>query len=297
VVVTYHPDGGFADRIRRVARQVGTVVIVDNGSSEAETGRLRELAADPGIMLQLNAHNLGVATALNIGVQRAIDLGFGWVLLLDQDSYVNEDIVDELLAARNAYPDHESLAVIGSSFWDVNKEAPAEQRCPVDTLWEEVSNVITSGSLIPLAAHAVVGPFRDEFFIDHVDMEYCCRARAKGLRVIKTRKPLMSHAIGAYSQHRLLWAKKWTTNHSPDRRYYISRNDTVMLREYGNYPLGLWWLKSLRRRIQLCKRILLYEDRKAAKLVAVAQGWWDGVLGNMGPRNDRRRKADKAPSG
>ncbi len=296
VVVTYHPDDGFEGRIRRVALQVGRVVVVDNGSNETATSRLRQLAADPSIMLELNSHNLGVATALNIGVQRAIERGFGWVLLLDQDSYVNEDIVEELLAARDAYPDRERLAVIGSSFWDVNKEAAAQGPVRVDTLWEEASSVITSGSLIPLAAHAVVGPFRDEFFIDHVDMEYCCRARARGLRIIKTRKPLMSHAIGAYTQHRLFGKQKWTTNHPPDRRYYISRNDTVMLREYGNYPLGLWWLKSLRRRLQLCKRIVLYEDRKAAKVMAVAQGWWDGVFGNMGPRSDRRPKAGKAPN-
>ena len=32
---------------------------------------------------------------------------------------------------------------------------------------------------------------------------------------------------------------KWTTNHSPDRRYYIARNDTVMLREYGGYRVRL----------------------------------------------------------
>ena len=54
----------------------------------------------------------------------------------------------------------------------------------------------------------------------------------------------MSHAIGAYSQHSWLGMNKWTTNHSPDRRYYIARNDTVMLREYGNYVFGLWALKS-----------------------------------------------------
>jgi rhamnosyltransferase len=290
IAVTYHPDTGFADRIGRIARQVGAVVIVDNGSSEVETHMLRELATTPSVTLHLNRDNLGVASALNIGIQHAIARGYTWALLLDQDSCANEDMVQELLAARNAYPNHEKLAVIGSGFRDVNKETPADGQHPAPTLWEEVNNVITSGSLIPLSAHAVVGPFREEFFIDHVDLEYCSRARAKGLRIIKTRKPLMSHAIGAYTQHRWLWKKKWTTNHSPDRRYYFSRNDTVMLREYGNYPLGLWRLKSFRRCFRLCKRIALYEDSKAAKIIAVAQGWWDGVHGNMGPRSKRRSK-------
>src|SRR6202044_2225279 len=120
--------------------------------------------------------------------------------------------------------------------------------------WEEVKSVITSGSLIPLAVHAAVGAFRDEFFIDYVDSEYCFRARAQGYRVIRTTQPLMSHTIGAPTRHSLLGLSKWTTNHSPDRRYYIARNDTVMLREYGGYAFGSWALERLGRPPRACKR-------------------------------------------
>ena len=192
-------------------------------------------------------------------------------------------MVQELLAVQRAYPNTSELAVIGSGFRDVNKESPEETPDP-STPWEEVHNVITSGSLIPLAVFTTVGPFREEFFIDHVDLDYCSRARAKGFRIIKTRKQLMSHAIGAYTQHGWLWKKRWMSNHSPDRRYYFARNDTVMLRDYGNYPMGLWRLKSFRRCFRLCKRIALYEQMKGPKIVAVAQGWWDGIRGHMGPR-------------
>jgi rhamnosyltransferase len=138
--------------------------------------------------------------------------------------------------------------------------------------------------LIPLETHAAIGAFREEFFIDYVDTEYCFRARAKGYRVIRTRKPIMSHSIGAITRHRILWLNKWTFNHSPDRRYYIARNDTVMLREYGHYAMGLWVLKSFGRRVRLCKRIALYEEMKIPKIMAVAQGWWHGIRGHMGPR-------------
>lgn len=31
------------------------------------------------------------------------------------------------------------------------------------------------------------------------------------------------------------------------------------------------------------------EDLKVAKITAVAQGWWDGLRGNMGPRGSRRK--------
>jgi len=291
VVVTYHPDPQLPARLAGVLRQVGAVVIVDNGSGDAELKMLRELSADPKITLTLNSANLGIARALNIGMKRAAALNYAWVLLLDQDTIVDEDMVQALIGVYAAFPDKDRLAVIGSAFRDANvkpraagDQAQAHGGEREEPAWEDAECVITSGSLLPWSTHAAIGPFREEFFIDHVDIEYCFRARAKGFRVLKTRRPVMSHAIGATTEHNWLWLNKWTTNHSPDRRYYFARNDTVLLREYGNYRFGTWALKSLGRRIRMCKRIALYEQMKSRKMLAVAQGWWDGVRGRLGPR-------------
>ena len=307
IVVTYHPDSEFPDRLARILPQVGALVIVDNGSNEAELKMLREISAHPSITLVPNAENLGVARALNIGMQRAA-LNSSWALLLDQDSRVDADMVQSLLAVYAAFPDQDHLAVIGSGFRDLNggsqatdieihREAAAAGNARANA-WIEVESVITSGSLLPLKAHAAIGPFREEFFIDYVDTDYCFRARAQDLRVIKTREPHMSHAIGAATRHGLMWMDRWTTNHSPDRRYYGARNDTVMLREYGNYRFGSWALKSLGRRLRTCKRVALYEQMKAAKINAVMHGWWDGVRAHMGPRAraGRNKRKDGHPT-
>src|ERR1700721_2051462 len=84
VLVTYHPDPELPARLSRIAPQVGAIVIVDNGSADAELRMLREVAADPRIHLILNLENLGVARALNLGVQHAALLGYLLALLLDQ---------------------------------------------------------------------------------------------------------------------------------------------------------------------------------------------------------------------
>jgi rhamnosyltransferase len=290
VMITYHPDEALPDRLERIHPQVNRVIIVDNGSTDAERHMLRDLAPNPAIEVLFNAENLGVARALNIGIQRALALGYSSVLLLDQDSCVADDMIESLLAAHASFPDNERLAVIGSGF----KEIKPSPSIKLGDVWVEVESTITSGSLIPLATYSAIGPFRDEFFIDHVDAEYCYRARAKGYRVIKTRKELMSHAIGSPTQHAVLWTKKWTTNHSPDRRYYFARNDTVLLREYGNYVTIGWAWKSFCRSLRQCKRIALYENSKAAKIGAVIHGWWDGIHGRMGPRKQRRTPVSAA---
>ncbi len=285
IVVTYHPVREFPRVVERIVPQVGATVIVDNGSGDAELAMLREIAAHRSIHLLCNGANLGVATALNLGIQKAAALGYAWVLLFDQDSYANPGMALALDAVRAGFPDAAHLAVIGSGYDDELEIEPQPLATELGgKSWRDMESVITSGSLLSLAAFAAIGPFRDEFFIDHVDTEFCLRARLRGYRVIKTRSPLMSHAIGAPTTHRILWMEKRTTNHAPDRRYYFTRNDTVLLRERGRHPGGMWVLKALLRSLRTCKRILLYEQMKAAKLNAVMHGWWDGVRGRLGPR-------------
>jgi rhamnosyltransferase len=283
ILITYHPDEALPERLDRIHPQVNGIVIVDNGSTDAERQMLRDVASTRAIDVIFNGENLGVARALNLGIQRAAALGYPSVLLLDQDSLVADDMIETLMATRASFPEAERLAVIGSGFNEVKPSRDIGSPKPGDA-WVEVKSTITSGSWLPLAAYSVIGPFREELFIDHVDTDYCLRARAKGYRVIKTRRELMSHAIGSPTQHAMPWGKKWTTNHSPDRRYYFARNDTVMLREYGNYGTVGWIWKSLRRSLRQCKRIALYENDKPDKIGAVIHGWWDGVHGRLGQR-------------
>jgi rhamnosyltransferase len=295
VVVTHHPDSGFAGRVTRVHPQVGALVIVDNGSHDAELGMLRELAARGSVALLCNRENLGVAHALNVGVQRALAGGYSWALLLDQDTLVDPDMVERLLEAQASCPDGNRVAAVGSRVRDPTGRSTEPLRLDAKgEQWEEVESVITSGSLLSLPVYAALGGFRDEFFIDYVDTEYCFRARAAGYRIIETLRPLMSHTVGAPTPHKLLWSTTWTSNHSADRRYYIARNNTVLLREYGTSGRGPWQLKSIVRCLRLCKRIAYYEQDKFHKIAAVGAGWWDGIRGKMGPRRMAAGKASTA---
>ena len=299
VVVTYHPDSGFPSRLERMAAQVALTVIVDNGSGERAAMMLHDLAARPGVALLANAENLGIAQALNRGVRHAIDAGYAWAVLLDQDTEADATMVAALLTAHAAFPDAARVAVVGSRFRDTGGRPAASLMMPArGEEWQEVESVITSGSLLSLRNYAAIGAFREEFFIDYVDADYCLRARAAGFHIIETRQALMSHTVGAPTQHRMLGQAKWTSNHSPDRRYYIARNNTVLLREYGTAKGGSWRWKSVTRCVRLCKRIAFFENDKISKILAVAQGWWDAMHGTMGPRGKlaarpRARRGDR----
>jgi len=295
VVVTYHPDSGFAQRLRDILQQVVTAVVVDNGSADAQLEMLRELAGEHRVALVLNGANVGLARALNIGIEHAAALGFAWMVLLDQDTRIDADLVETLVAVRESFTDKVHLAVIGAAFREKHRHSTKIARFENrGSEWQEVEAAITSGSLLSLDAYERIGPFREDFFIDHVDTEYCARARARGYHVLKTLRPIMTHSIGKPTQHRLLWMKKWTSNHSADRRYYITRNHTVMLREGSGRISGSWALMGLLSALNACKRIALYEDAKRQKIAAVFSGWWDGVQGKMGPRNRQTRRASNS---
>jgi rhamnosyltransferase len=190
-------------------------------------------------------------------------------------------MVSTLASVYEEFPEKENLAIIGSNYKDSNggnlfiSTNRDDQRS-----WQEVKTVITSGSLLSLAAYSALGPFREEFFMDCVDLEYCLRARSHGFRIIVTRKPLMDHALGATTMHRLPWKRTGTSNHLPVRRYYMTRNLIVLVREYLRKE-PVWAMSTLYSRLKSTILICLFEKNKFRKLGFTAIGIIDGLFSNF----------------
>lgn len=280
VVVTYYPDSGFADRMERVAKQVGQIVIVDNRSQGESLGRIQEVVERLGIHLIPNASNEGIARALNAGVRWAASRGYRWVLTLDQDTLVAADMVSSLAHVFRSYPFPQKAAVVGSNYRDQFSK-PTLSDDPIEPGGyggKEVKTVLTSGSLISVDAFDSIGGFREDFFMDCVDHEYCLRARSHGYRILMTAKPVMEHGPGDPSQHRLLWRKFRTSNHSISRRYFLARNSTILVREYAISEPG-WILYYLWEYAKSMLLLCLFETHRAAKLKGSIRGCIDGILG------------------
>ena len=278
VVVTYHPDGSFAERFEPVARQVGAVLIVDNNSGPAAVSMLREAAARLGMDLILNSENVGLAAALNIGVARAIAGGYEWALLFDQDTAPGANVFEGLREVYDGFPRKDKLAVIGANYSEPHtRKLRFSQVIPNGCSWRERRVVITSGSLLSLTAYRTLGPFRNEYFIDCVDLEYCLRARSKGFEVIATNKALMVHGIGQPTMHRLPWREIDVSNHSRFRRYYMVRNNVDLAKKYF-FREPAWVLASLWTRLKSVLALCAFEEDKLAKVRYAVIGLFDGLL-------------------
>lgn len=283
-IVTYQPDAGFPERVARIAHQVDSVVIIDNNSNSCVVSMLEDLASQRNIHLIVNDENLGLATALNQGMRWAMERRCQWVLLFDQDTVPEDSMVETLMSVYDDFEPKRKLAVIGSNFYDINIQRVGFASRPNEVCsWAEKKTVITSGSLLSTAAFEAVGPFREEFFIDYVDHEYCLRARSMGFTIVLATKPIMKHAVGAATVHRLLWKNLSTSNHSPLRRYYVTRNHLILAREYLCKEPG-WVFATSYWLVKFNTRMLLFEDGRASKLRNVLLGIWHGLAGRM----DRR---------
>jgi rhamnosyltransferase len=274
VIVTYHPDGGIADRVRSLAGQVAEIAIWDNGSTAAELAPLVPLARDGTVDLIPGAHNVGIASVLNQAFALAADRGFGWVLVLDQDTTPRPNLLAEAGMAYDTFAARRP-AVVGSRR---HSEAPAS---PANERGEETAVAISAGAVHAVDVWRQLGGFRSDFFIDYVDVEYCLRARRAGYAVVRTAAPTTVHHIGRPTRHRRLRRSFTTTNHSANRRYYITRNRIAVWRAFARHEPSFVAVDMWAFAKELVK-IVSFERDRMTKLRSVASGMADAVRGRTG---------------
>lgn len=280
VIVTFHPDEQLKDRVDKILRQSGNVVMVDNNSSPMEIEMIKGIVSSMNnCFLIENGSNLGIAEALNRGVEFAKRKGSKWVLLFDQDTVIEDYMLESIYEVYAAYPEKDKIAVIGSNFTDTythkNVYGNEEDK---SSLWLEMLTVITSGSFIPIDVFDRIGYFRSDFFIDHVDDEFCLRAKYKGYKILLTRKETMRHSFGATTMHKFLWRRVGTSNHSPLRRYYMTRNHIVLIKEYLTREPA-WVIDTVFTRFKSFILMILFEEKRLLKLKAMLRGFINGLFG------------------
>lgn len=278
VVVAYFPDEKVEARLQAILPQVAKLVVVDNTPESAPPSPNLSAAGGERLHRILNHANRGVATALNQGLEYAIEQGFPWLLALDQDTQCYPDMVSIL--GRVYEGCRPRPAVIGSNYFDpLNHRLKVSLEGVAESL--EQKTVITSGSLVNTLIALQVNGFREDYFIDQLDHEFCLRIRAHGYRVVISAKPAMAHSVGRPGGAWLPFLGV-LPNHSPVRKYYIARNTVVTVAKYWKREPA-WCLRRMMRLFLGLAEMALLEDQRLRKVQAFAWGVWDGVHQRVGP--------------
>jgi rhamnosyltransferase len=281
LIVTYHPPASVLAEIATIRAQCARVIVIDNASDPAELGGLERLAAEaPDVELIRNATNVGLAAALNQGCRLAREQGFEWILLLDQDTDAFATMVEALHAAVLAHPHPERVGVVGSNHYD--ELGRLAHKPHANEPYRVVPFVITSGSLLRLAVLDEVGPFRDDMFIDYVDIEFGFRLEKHGRESLLCMTPTMRHIWGNPRRVRILGREIMVTNHSAFRRYFIVRNGIyVMTRYWPTFPLRCTW--GIATVFINASIVIATEPQRWRKAKAMFVGFWHGLFGRLGP--------------
>lgn len=269
-IVTYNPDiNRLKENIQAVSTQVGTILIVDNGSANFNdiANLIREFC-DKDIKLKANNSNKGIAAALKQIMDFAYENSYLWVLSLDQDSVVMSGLVSRYLLFLEENTD-KTIGILTCNIIDRNFEPITEQG---SYQYKEVQFCITSASFMSVNAYKILTGYDVKMFIDYVDFDICLQMKQKGFSTVKLNYDGVLHEVGKGKNVRLLFKKYIAYNHSVFRQYYMARNHIYLAYKYPNeVSLFKEWIREFRS----WAIIILYEDNKMKKIQSRIKGLKD----------------------
>ena len=285
IIVSYNPDNNLLDSINLLINQVEKIIIVDNGS-ESEKKKNINLIKDINnekIKIIFNQENLGIATALNIGVKDALKQGYNWILTMDQDSKVSSNMIEKMFEVYSTIDESERKDILSIFPNFVDERIQSIEENSEMNAYEYVDADITSGNLLKAEVFDKVGFFDDSLFIDLVDTDFCMRLNEENIKMIKVRDAILYHSLGESQTVKSIFGKFNTSNHSALRRYYMTRNRFYTWEKYKDLNSF-----TLNRDKKLFKKefikIILGEKDKINKIKMVFKGYKDykkGIRGKL----------------
>jgi len=286
VISAFHPPQDLPQRVRDLSKQVIHTVVVDDGSDlERNSSVLRELE-DLGCTVIRMPGNVGIAAALNAGIEAAIE---SWspdfVVTLDQDSALDPGYV---AAALDTYAEARAN---GINTGLVSAQSHNGLNVPLLTKrarFPEAFDPLQSGAVIPVSTFKTAGMLDERLFIDCVDSEFNLRVRSHGLATLVGKGCNMTHALG-HAQPMMLFGwhvtvlgvKRHVHSHAPFRVYYMTRNSIYLWRQYGaRFPV--WLIRRLCFQLESDVFRLLYGANRRGQYRAFIRGCLDGWLGRLG---------------
>lgn len=290
VIVLYNPDKKVLDSINTYIDDVDVLYAVDNSENDNSN-----LFKDEKIKYIPNYKNLGIAKALNIGANLAIENKYHYLLTMDQDSKFEKNGLKNLKLMIDNYsnnktlikefgPDSEKIGVF-SPVHVINNDTSIMGIS--DKEYDSPINVMTSGNIINLKIYKEINGFKDWFFIDCVDFDYCLNVRKHKYNIIRNNKIILNHELGNYVEKKFLGKTYSSFEHNHIRRYYIVRNRHYLYDLYKNDFRDYCELEKKCTKKEL-KLVWICESNKLKKTFYMLKGYLDYKRNKKGRLEERR---------
>lgn len=235
--------------LREVNTPDFTVILVDNDSQKPEGEVLKK--EFPEILLIQNPNNLGFSGGNNVGIRKALDMGFSHVLLLNNDTEVEPDFLEKMLHAQQS---EASIGVIQPMIYFLGEK---EKIWSAGGKWistyaraktlgdrENVDDYSPStdkldwatgcAMLVSREAILAAGLLNEQYFAYFEDVEWSLRIRQKGFEIKLASDATVYHEAGAASKK-----KGAEGTLSANVFYWNVRNQFLLLRGLNKPSKGL----------------------------------------------------------
>jgi GT2 family glycosyltransferase len=292
VIVNYNTSRYVADCLRSLgAEPVDRILVVDNGSKEADRENLgRVVASHERASVMLSASNLGFAAAANLGVRHLAPSDQDVIVVLNPDTRVGGgsltalaqavvsgsfDVVSPVIYTGDAgHPfvsfagGHLDLRRGESVHLGYGPAAPVQQRDAAVTFVTGAAPAMTGRTWRELAG------FREDLFLYWEDADLSLRATARGMRLGVVGAATIWHAVGGSEDAPGVSVAKY---------YYMQRNRIIVLRPI----VGLRRLvfgPGTRFILKEAYHALREPQGRWRKVGYSMIGLYDGIRGRTGPR-------------
>lgn len=233
------------------------IIVVDNGSKDGSVEILKEVFKEK-IELILTGKNLGFSGANNIGIEKALNDGCDYIVLLNNDTIIDRNLIGNMLIA--SIEEHNSVISPKIYYYDNKKiiwSAGADIRWKKGVTDQRGINKIEDGSfnkreevefgtgcclLIPSNIVKKVGMLSEEYFLYYEDTDYCMKIKEGGYKIVYEPTGVLYHKVSASTGGEL----------SVGYIYYNTRNRLIFNNKYNKVSKIIYMTYFYFTRIAKC---------------------------------------------
>lgn len=254
VVVTYNRVELLIECLKALDSQNCDVLIIDNASTDGTKDKITKVIKNPKYIYENTGKNLGGAGGFNYGMKRAVELGYKYIWLMDDDCIVHENSLSEFMKADKELGGNYGF-LSGKVLWKdgslcvMNKQKKTFSRWLKD--FDTNYQTIALGSFVSFFIKSETvkkyGLPIKEFFIWTDDWEYARRISRR------EKCYFISSSIVTHKCKENIGASIATADDRMERFRYLYRNDCVLYRREGIKGWILFKLRIVLHKLRILK--------------------------------------------
>ena len=233
ILVNYN---GLADTLECIeslknCNSATEIFVIDNGSNNDES--IEILNKYPNVQTIRTEKNLGFAGGNNIAIKKALDEGFEYIMLLNNDTIVDKNFISYLVEVTNEhtvalpnmfYYDYpEELWFGGGKIHRLSGKVSHLQRA--DTKPYEINFATGCCVMVHRSVFEHCGLLSEEYFMYCEDMDFSIRLQQMGIKILMQPAAKIWHKV----------AKSSPKNGNAFRIYYNTRNRLILVKKFTSY--------------------------------------------------------------